>query len=139
MCPAVTPLGRLNTSTTQATVREPMSTVTVALPNAPVLRPGAGVSFEPSRVAVSVKVWADAGAAASVAAVKAANSRVFERRIIRFSSRLAATGRMYASRVAVTKSRRVRVLTALQTPTDGARPYQSGKEDALGVNRSNPD
>src|SRR5258705_3442196 len=64
MCPAVTPLGRLKTSMTHETVRAVMLTVTVALPNAPVLMPGAGVSLAPLSDAVNVKVCAEAGAAA---------------------------------------------------------------------------
>ena len=79
MCAAVMPLGKLNTSTVQVTVRVAMLTTTVALPKAPVLRPGAGVSSAPVSVAVRVKVWAEAGAAVNPIVTIAASSGIVQR------------------------------------------------------------
>src|SRR6188508_308188 len=79
MCPAVTPLGRLNTLTVQETVRVDRLTTTVASPNAPVLMPGAGVSCPPFSFAVKVYVWADAGTAVNPIVTSAAKSGVIQR------------------------------------------------------------
>jgi hypothetical protein len=86
MCPAVTPLGRLNTLTAHVTVRVLMFTTTVALPKAPVLRPGAGVSCAPVNVAVRVKVWAEAGTAVNPIVTSAASSGVIQRVFMGISS-----------------------------------------------------
>src|SRR5712691_12587540 len=59
-----------------------MLTTTVADPKAPVLIPGIGGSLAPLRLAVSVKVWADAGAAANPTSAVATRTTI-QREVIR--------------------------------------------------------
>jgi hypothetical protein len=59
-----------------------MLTTTVADPKAPVLIPGIGGSFAPLRLAVSVKVWADAGAEADPTSA-AVTRALIQREVIR--------------------------------------------------------
>jgi len=62
-CALLVPLGMFHTSMIQVSVWVTVFHVTVAVPNAPVVTPGAGASWLPDRFAVKFTVWARAGPA----------------------------------------------------------------------------